>query len=283
MHSNDRLHVYLKNCCVACISARRNNEADTDVMVVSNVDLPQPYADILSKEGVKTSLCDFNNFCFDKDYDWSLAFYKLCALEHVLNTYSHYEHVAYLDLDVYVQRSFDLIWKECEKNICLYDICHGLNDKNYCNFLNETASFTGASTIGLTHYGGEFFAANKTNAKRFVEKCREIYQKMAVTGFVTTHGDEFITSLAADSMKPLLRNAAAYICRYWTRRYRLVSDNYKHGITILHLPAEKESGMLAVYNYYHRHHALPSQKRVWKMVHLPHAALAIRLYHWIKG
>lgn len=284
LKSNDKLPTYLKNCCVASLSAKQHTDADTDVLVVTNLEMPQPYAEILSQGGVKLLQCDFDSFAFGKDYLWSLAFYKLCALEHIVKEHAEYDCVAYMDIDVFIQSSFEPIWRECQQNICLYDFCHGLNDNNYLGFLEEVTTFKGASGIGLTHFGGEFFAATREQATVFVNACKEIFKQMEEKNFQTKYGDEFITSMAADSMRPSIRNVGAYVCRYWTRRYRFVSDNYKHHIiVVLHVPAEKEDGMLRLYKYYLRHGRMPKEKTVWKMLHLPHAALPIRMYHWLKG
>lgn len=45
-----RKTIYYKNACVACISAKRCNP-DYDVALVTNRDVPEPYASVLSMGG----------------------------------------------------------------------------------------------------------------------------------------------------------------------------------------------------------------------------------------
>ena len=70
-----------------------------------------------------------------------------------------YDKVCYMDTDVFIQASFDGIWKECNQNILLYDINHGLNTTNYVLLCDEVEKFEGRRKL-ITHYGGEFFAAS---------------------------------------------------------------------------------------------------------------------------
>lgn len=276
--SNNKLDLYLKNCCVSCVSAKKNAGEDTDVALVTNMDVPGVFRDVLDEAGVKVLKFDFDRFNFDGKYDWSLAFYKLCALYHAVNELD-YDNYAYLDSDVYVQGSFADVWKECSKKILMYDICHGLQVEDYQRFLKETTEFTGTETLGLTHYGGEFFAANRENAQAFVKECISIYDEMMQKSFKTSMGDEFISSLAAARIADKVRNAGAYIYRFWTRRFHLMSTNYEYNpVAVLHVPQEKDFGMLKIYDRYVAHGKLPSRKKVWQLLHLSHADWKIAIY-----
>lgn len=265
---------------MACTSAKLNAGTDIDVVLITNIDIPDPYASLFKDAGVLLYRCPFDCFTFDNDYKWSLAYYKLCALSHIVSELP-YSLIAYLDIDVYVQSSFRYIWNECSHNICLYDICHGLQTENYQRFLKEAESYYHRSQVGLTHFGGEFFAANKQNAKLFVETCRNIYESMKQKGIRVNTGDEFIVSLAAHEMSGYIRNAGAYISRYWTRRFRLVSTNYEFNpVMVLHCPAEKKYGLIRIYNYYKKKKRFPSRNRVWAMLHLSRPSLIIRVALW---
>lgn len=138
---NKSIDIYMKNCCVASVSARRNCDIDTDVAIVTNIDIPAPYKEILQQNDVKIFTFPFDEFCFEKAYQWSLAFYKLCALSKAVK-YMKYDYYAYLDTDVYVQSSFKNIWRECDHNMQMYDLNHGLDNANYCRLLNEIVAFT---------------------------------------------------------------------------------------------------------------------------------------------
>lgn len=281
--NKSRLDLYLKNCCVACVSARKNCGKDTDVALVTNMDIPTAYCEILEQAEVKILQYEFDQFNFDGNYIWSLAFYKLCALFHVVEEID-YDNYAFMDSDIYVQSDFADIRKECRHKVLLYDICHGLQIEDYQRFLIEVEEFTGNDAVGTTHYGGEFFAANKENSKSFVEECLNIYNEMRHKSFKTSCGDEFITSLAAKRMDGKVRNAGAYIHRYWTRRFHLMSTNYQYNpVVVLHVPQEKDFGMIRVFDKYILNGSLPSRKTVWRMLHLSHTDWKISLYLYLNA
>lgn len=194
------------------MSAKQNACQQADVVLVTNIDVPNPYKAILEGNEIKIIKADFDDFNFGGNYMWALAFYKLCALKHVLIE-TNYGYYAYLDSDVYVQSDFENIWKECDSHIMMYDICHSLQVENYRHFLAEIKSFRGKDCC-ITHCGGEFFAAKKEDAVMFMSECQQVYAQMTKADFKTTHGDEFIISLAA--VKFNVKNAGAYIYRFWT-------------------------------------------------------------------
>lgn len=281
--NKSRLDLYLKNCCVACVSARKNCGKDTDVALVTNMDIPTAYCEILEQAEVKILQYEFDQFNFDGNYSWALAFYKLCALSHAVEELD-YDNYAFMDSDVYVQSDFAEIWKECGHKVLLYDICHGLQVEHYHRFLKEVEEFTGSDAIGTTHYGGEFFAANKENSKLFVAECLDICKEMMRKSFKTSCGDEFITSLAAKRLDGKVRNAGAYIYRFWTRRFHLMSTNYHYNpVVVLHVPQEKDFGMIRIFDNYISRGSLPSRKKVWRMLHLSHTDWKIALYLKLKA
>lgn len=272
-----QLEIYMKNVCVAAVSAKRNGGENTDVMVVSNIDIPQPYVSILKSNGVLLDLCPFDVFNFGsqtksgRKVRWQLAYYKLCALAHSIEKHD-YGYYGFLDSDVFVQRSFDRIWTDAQYNIMLYDVnepCDGYMVKEMQDFLNIPGP--------LTHFGGEFFAASRSLALDFISECKRIFETMVERDFVSDNGDEFITSIAASRLKDLVKNAGAYIRRYWTGSYRLVcSDFDKNNITILHVPAEKEQGIIKIYNRFVSKSELPSGAAVWRLLHLNHPSWRVR-------
>lgn len=119
-----RFDIYMKNSCVALLSAKHYN-AESDVALVTNIDVPDKYKSLLQKNDIIIINVEFDSFCFQDNYKWGLAFYKLCALKYVVENYD-YDFISYLDADVYIQSNFENIWKECTQNILLYDINHGL-------------------------------------------------------------------------------------------------------------------------------------------------------------
>lgn len=277
--------IYLKNICVAAVSAKINGTKDcpdTEIAVVTNIDVPEDYKAILEKNDIKIIHCPFDSFNFGAKYKWSLAFYKLCALKFMCINYN-YDSLAFVDADVFVQGSLKNIWIEAHHNILLYDIVHGLQVECYTNFVDDINKF---KSLGLiTHRGGEFFAANRENCNLFIDSCIDIYTEMVKSNIHCTSGDEFITSIVANGFKDRIKNAAPYVFRFETGVFYLTTTRYKYNpISILHVPAEKTDGMVKLFDKYIRKGKLPKNEKAWKILHLIHPSLKVRLsqiyHHW---
>lgn len=279
---DERKALYLKNCCVSCLSAIEHTETLNDVALVTNIDVPEPYLSLLLNKNVKIIHIPFDMFNFGASYSWSLAFYKLCALYHVCRELE-YDYYAYLDSDVYIQSDFSNIWIECKDKILLYDINHGLQVPNYVHFISEIQQFLPQKGY-VTHFGGEFFAASKEMAQLFSESCLSVFQHMQNETCITTHGDEFIVSIVADDMANHIKNAGAYIHRFWTGSFRLMSTSYQYDpVTILHVPSEKNDGIIRLFDYYMKHKKMPSKEKVWKFLHLHRRKTSISIKIFLKS
>lgn len=289
-NNSDRLLLYLKNATNALVSAKIYNKECT-VALVTNLEsdeLPENIKHLLIKYDIRIFHYDYDRFVFPDDYGWSLAFYKLCSLSHLIE--QSYEYYLWLDADVWVQGKFDAIWEECQYKIMLYDINHGLNVNNYKVFCKEVKSFIECSEY-ITNYGGEFFAANKCRAQCFISEANNIYNLMLDKKFITSKGDEFITSICANTLKTQIKNASPYICRYWTCDFRLVSTSYQYNrVLILHIPDEKEIGMLKLFDKYVSREKMATDKTVWRILGLskPHKmrnvkVFIIKLFNKLKG
>lgn len=276
----NRQEMYLKNCSVALLSAKLNNP-DIDVALVTNIELPQKYKDYFEKNNILVFVESFSEFVFPDDYRWGLASYKLCALYKISRKYE-YENFAYLDSDVYVQGDISPIWKECEHNIMMYDINHGLQTRDYLEIVDEFDSFLHEEKL-ITHYGGEFFAAKREKAISFSDECLKVFNQIIEEKFITNKGDEFIISIVADRFRGEIKNAGAYIYRYWTGEFFLTSTNFKFNpVPIMHLPAEKTTGMIKIYKKYICYGKLPKKERVWRICHLKKPSIKVRIKSKLK-
>lgn len=279
----DAYNVYMKNACVALCSAKYYN-SDCEVALVTNIpeeQISDEYINVFKQFDIKIIEIPFDYFRFADKYEWSLAFYKLCTLKHLTN--SKYENICYLDTDVYVQSNLNNLWRECRNSIMLYDINHGLQVTDYQIICDEFKEFLGKKAY-LTHYGGEFLASNIEVVKPFVDSLETVYKKMINDEFITTKGDEFLLSVAAEQCKNHIKNAGAYIHRFWTAPgFRLVSSCYEYNpISILHLPNEKNKGMIQLYEAFISKGKIPSNKKVWKICRLSSITLIDRMKIKIK-
>ena len=273
------LDTYLKNLCVSLISARKMNP-NVDVALVTNMQIPAKYEKLLEENRIQIFIEPFDTFLFADNYTWCLAFYKLCALEKMVTKYD-YDRYIYTDADIFVQNPLDQVFLELKDHILLYDINHGLAVNDYRIIVEEFNRF-GIDAL-ITHYGGEFFGANRENAKVFLEECKKIFAQMQSENFATTKGDEFILSIAAYRLRQMVKNAGAYIFRFWTGSFYLVSTCFRYNeVSILHLPSEKGKGMLKLYDYFVKKQAFPSKEKVHKICHLTHQPLACWAKNQIK-
>ena len=272
-------NVYLKNLCVSLISAKKATP-NIDVALVSNINIPKEQEKLLLDNNILIFIEPFDSFVFDDNYLWCLAFYKLCALEKMVTKYD-YDNYIYTDADVFVQKSLDKVFLELKDNILLYDINHGLFVRDYQIILDEFKSYGIDSYI--THYGGEFFGASRKNASMFVSQCKSVFDEMIQKNISTTKGDEFITSIAASKMRNIIKNAGAYIYRFWTGSFYLISTCFKFNeIAILHLPSEKEKGMLKLYDYFIKKHSFPSKEKIYKICHLNHQPIKFKIKNLLR-
>ena len=265
----ERKLVYLKNACVALVSAKRYN-SECDVALITNLDdneIPSEIHEIFSREDIKIFHIPFDNFILGKYTPWGLDLYKLCALDYIINKMS-YDNFLYVDADVYVQGSLAPVWEEVQENILLYDINEGLNVPDYVRFLKENREFYPEKKF-FTRYGGEFFAANREKAKEFIEASHEFVNRVKLSGREFTNGAEVVYSIVADKFRHIIKNAGGYIFRFWTGDFWLVSSCYRwNAVTILHMPAEKERGLMRIYKEYILKGKLPANKEVWKICRL---------------
>ena len=270
----DVLHTYCKNICVSLLSAKASNP-NMDVALVCNVEIPREYEELLIQNDILIYIEEFDSFVFPNDYPWGLAYYKLCALEKMVTKYE-YDHYIYTDADVFIQNPLDDIILELKDHILLYDTNRGFQVQNYRTTIEQFKSFGIDSYI--TQYGGEFFGADRKNAEDFLACCKEIYNEMINREFRTTKGDEFITSIAAHRMKTKIKNAGAYIFRFWTGDFYLVSTSYKYNeIAILHMPDEKQRGLLKLYDFFMKKHKFPDKEKVHKMCRLTRSPIKDQL------
>ena len=282
-NTGKQLQTYMKNNCTACLSAKGNAGCDVDVMLVSNIAIPEPYASLLSSCGVMLQVCPFDKYDFGsigkdgRKINWQLAFYKLCALDFAVHNFD-YDYFCYMDSDVFVQRSFEKIWKDAGQHIMLYDV----NEPTDGYMVMEMQQFLHSDTY-LTHYGGEFYAANRELTLQFAAECERVYGEMVSEEFMTKSGDEFITSIVASRMKTSVKNAGAYIRRYWTGSYRLMCNDYeKDNMVILHMPAEKEQGIIKLYDRFISKGIVPAKEQVWKICNFKKPSIRVRGGVWLR-
>lgn len=268
VYSNDSIvNKYLDCCFVSLISAKLRNAQD-DIALVCNIQLSEKYQSMFRENDIKVIFKEFDNFQFSKDMKWSLAFYKLCALEHVVEKFS-YENYVLVDTDTYFISEFNELWEETKNSILLLDLDHSISNKQ-CKQMYFEYTQLYSKYINFTNYGGEFIAGNRVYLNIFLKTLNEVYLDIVNSNSKTEHGDEFIISIAAHKNKLIIKNASPYVSRQWTGGFYLTSTNYYYNpVNVLHLPREKDYGFNYVLKFYRVFRKLPHNDLVFILFGLP--------------
>ena len=272
--SDKQKNLYLKNCCVALVSAKVHNP-ETDVALVTNIEVPEAYLSILAQAQVGVIYVPFDKFNFGEKYVWGLAFYKLCAQYYVSHN-TEYDAIACLDSDIYVQADFAPVWENVKNTLMFFKMGSGRADTATSKIYGEAAAFRGVDE-DFTHYGGEFFVASSADMRDITEKEEVIFTQMQERGFRVATGDEFISSVVAHELGERICLANDYVFRFWTGSYRSISPAYKTMIC-LHVPAEKGTGMIRLFDQYISKGLVPAKEKVWKILHISHPSVKGTIY-----
>lgn len=260
------IEYYLKNAFV-CLKSCLEHNTDTDVMLVTNYDMDEEFKGRFLQAGIKICKVPFDKYTYPTDAMWRLAYYKLCALEYVVNELSYDKYIN-LDTDVYCVDSLDDAWEEMESGIMLYNVGHRLSHKDRQDIIEMTEPYF-SERRNVVHYGGEIVGGTRQMLADFMEKCHDIYDRTYKTikdAGIDNLGDEFILSIAASLTK--VREAAPYLFRYWTiPSFFLVSSNWRNNsVCLWHLPAEKKRGMIKLYKFFLKHNSFPDKGRAAGMM-----------------
>lgn len=278
--------MYLKNIFVALTSAKLYNPND-DVCLVTNCDLPDEWQKRMDGQGLMVKKVAFNAFEIPKEFPWALAFYKLCALEAMTEQGAEYDHILIMDADTYTTRSYEELWQEADYGVLLFPVGHCYNHsdreiirRDFVKYFPEKAS-----SLNIVHYGGEFVAGKVEALKHYLEYCTKIYDRIKAAGYqMEDHaGDETIWSVAAALAKNegdlTITEAGAYIYRFWTGAFYLTSTvTVSNPVCIWHIPNEKETGFIRLYNYYQKHQAFPKIEKAMAVFGMGRAKRPFNVY-----
>lgn len=279
--------VFYRCIVVSLVSAKQKNQ-NCDAALVTNTAVPEPYAAQLSQAGIRVIACPFDNYRFEADLDWSLAYYKLCAMQYLLET-EHYENYLMLDSDTFTQRGYQDIWREAAEAVLLYQVPHAASQPMPARISHTYDELwpEGAPHV-LTHFGGEFVAGSTARLQDFMAECRNVFDRMQQTGVRSQDGDEVILDAAAYRSqlagKPV-RAANAYVFRYWLGgHFYYVSTNYCcDPVCVLHLPGKAKMRQLTVlYHKYTRSGRMPENQTVWRLCCLPAARPPLLRSLWVR-
>ena len=276
--------MYLKNLFVALSSAKLYNPMD-DVCLVTNCKLPVEWQERFLNQGVLVKEIPFETFVIPPKFPWALAFYKLCALHHMVENGREYEHILMMDADTYTVRSYEELWQEADFGVLLFAVGHSFNHSDREIIRRDFMKYYPAEAAkkNIVHYGGEFVAGKRDKLQKYLECCEEIYEKLKAADFqMEPHaGDETVWSIAAVLAKKevSVTEAGAYLYRFWTGDFYLVSTvTVSNPVCIWHIPNEKETGFVRLYEYYRKNGAFPEIHTVMKIFGMRKASRPFNFY-----
>lgn len=259
------LDVYMKNIFVSLKSAKLHNPQD-DVMLIANADVPKKYQMLFYEHGIKLQVIPYESFVMPKTFDWSLAFFKLCALEYLAER-TDYEHILLIDADTITMHSYEELWEETDYGLLLYGVGHSMRHHDRTLIKADYRSLYPDGQDNIVHYGGEFICGSSEYMKRFVKTCRQVYNTMRESGFAVSErtGDETILSIAA-AQSDFIIDASPYVYRFWTEEFYLISTvTVSNPVAIWHIPNEKKTGFVRTFEYFDKHGAFPKPEKAARM------------------
>lgn len=256
------LAIYMKNIFVSLKSAKLNNPSD-DVLLLTNCALPPEYERLFARHQIQVRVIAFDSFVMPREFVWSLAYFKLCALKYVAER-TEYDRCLLIDADTVTVRSLEELWEESDSGLLLFPVGHSFRHKDRQLLTDAYKRLYPGENLNIVHYGGEFVCAGRECLGRFVKLCEEVYNTVRDSGFAVSEyaGDELVLSVAAARM-PGVIGAGAYVYRYWTEEFYLVSTNtVSNPVAVWHVPAEKRDGFVYLYRYYEKHGAFPCADKI---------------------
>ena len=134
----------------------------------------------------------------------------------------------------------------------------------------------------LLKWGSGLICGEKAHLSQFMKCCIDVYELMRKNAFCEDDklGDEFITSVAALKSGEPIVDGKPYMNVYWTNQFYLVSTDYHYDKMVwLHLPDEKERGLMDIFFYYKKHGELPKSNLLYGYLNLPHLRKPVIRYY----
>lgn len=264
------MEVYLKNAIVSLSSAEEFNP-DAVCILICNFEIPEHLRKVAEKANIQIHTVSFGKYESKKEFQWSITQYKFDAIEYVLKLMKEEDCMLLLDSDTVCTRKLDELFSEAANSLVLYPTAHSYFQTKRAEIRYNYRKIYHVDNDNLIHYGGEFFAGNKKQMEKLLNACSQAIQCARETENLKPWDDEHILSIAADRfLRDCVYPANAYIFRYWTNQFYLVSTNYYYDpVCIWHLPAEKNFGMLILYDYFEKNGSFPDVRKMAKIVGFP--------------
>ena len=282
---NNSLHTYLCNAFVALKTTKIYNP-EVNVGIITNASVDPKTVALFESEGIRIYCAPFDDFLFPKENKWSLAFFKLSSYNWAIRNLE-YNYYIQLDCDVVCNGDLSDLIEESKRSVVMLSGPFTFSHPVRTRFL-KAYKLLYEDEQAIVKYGSGLICGSKDKLLPFFDCCLNLYEKIKEKNYCNDNllGDEFITSIAAIKSGVPIVDGNPYMCVYWTHRFYLVSTNYYYDkMVFLHLPAEKELGMMLLYKYYTKHKKFPDQKKIYSLLNLPSKRFpVVRIFiNWLKN
>lgn len=263
--------IYLQNAIVALKSVKDRN-SNVDVALITNFPLSDFYKKLVEKHGILHYECSYVDYTMPPHFTWSLAFYKIATIKYVTESLN-YDYYLQLESDEICIHPFNDMWRELDHKLLTVFSPFRYDHPNrivYSNLYNAYCNSANKAMIEKT--GAGFVAGSKKAFQHFTETCDSIYQYLQthIDELDTSLGDELYTSLYCALYPEKVARANPYVDIYWTNSFYFVSTNYFYdAVSVIHLPAEKNWGMIRLYQYLIKRGHLPKLSKIYKIMNFP--------------
>lgn len=253
--------IYIKNSFTSLLSAKINNP-DVDVILFTNFDLDLKYKNLFLNNDIKHIKLAECIFDFSTDFKWAPAFYKLDVTNYLIDKY---DLVCVIDTDTIIVDSCKYLWEEMYNKILLFDVDYSLESPKRQITIDFAKKYYDLNLIN--HWGGEIIAGSSNELRILINECIDVYNliQKEINQINPGFGQEALMSVAIAKSNCLIERCNKYCMRFWTRRIYLIDTNFNN-IPIWHLPAEKDEGLLKIYNLFIKTGTMPSKKKIAKYV-----------------
>ncbi len=273
------METYLKNSFVCLSSVNRYNPTAQCLLAI-DFELGETWKARFARYGIRLVHVPFGGFKISENFDWDIVQYRYDVMHYLCENLSNEDTVVMLDTDVVCVDSLQEVFEETQDALCLFDVQHRISNPDRKNIIeNYKKLFPERESYNLIHWGGEFIGAKIPLLKKLLTTCTSVAQTSKTREDLVNFNDEHITSIAVNLLKEevFVKNANAYIYRYWTGAFYLVSTNWQNNPVVLwHLPVEKTKGILKIYNHLLRKDKMPSKKTLARYCSLPKLPLKIK-------
>lgn len=272
LNNEKGIEIYLKNALVLLVSIQKYN-SDVQTAVVTNFEIPDSFKEIYKKNNILMCKTSFEDYTMPSNFKWSLAFFKIRALEYVI-TELDYDYYLELDSDEICIGSIEDMWMELEDKILMFVSKFRYKHPTRCLYsdIYNKIYGNGLENRKIVKTGGGFIAGSKKQISLFIDECKFIYLylKDNIEILDKSIGDELYSSIYYAKYPDRVGDASPYVDVYWTGNFYYVSTNYLFdAISLVHLPDEKQRGLIYLYEYFMKEGKLPTEKTVFDFLSFP--------------